>query len=215
MAFDRRTTSMQHLLLVRRALDITQCNDLISLQTLLCISTFLISTSRVVAAHPYIGVACSAVLRLGIYSRSFESLPLTDEQRHIRKRALVVTLKLDVYCSLVLGLPPFIDSRDLQNYITLLNCDISSNIYVLETNKNDDSISLELSYKHLELLEMTASGLNEIFSQLPATSETQGGHCGFPVNIIFLEELGDHFQAWAKKTSSLLQQLVAAPKYDV
>ena len=208
------TSSLHHFSAARRALDITQCNDLMSLQALLCIVVFLVSTSRIVAAHPYIGVACSSALRLGLHSRSFEFLSLTDEQRRGRTLTLITILKLDIYSSLVLGLPPFIGLRGISKDLTFSESDVSSSPLFSGKTNHEDTVQMELSLKHLELLKITATGLEAVFPQLAPSTEARSGDGVLLVNIKHLEEAGDRFQVWARSFSSLLRRLGDTSQYE-
>lgn len=206
---------LQHFTKARRALDITQCNDSMSLQGLLCIIIFLISTSRIVPAHPYIAVACSSAMRLGLHSPSLESLSLSHEQRQLRRSTLITILKLDVYSSLILGLPPFVELRSLDKHLALSEHNLMSRHVDVGRVLHDDAVRLELSLKHLELLKITASGLDAAFPQLAPPTTAGSGESLLPVNIQQLEEVGSQFQQWAESFSAILGHTTDSPSIEM
>jgi hypothetical protein len=165
------------------------------------------------AAHPYIGVACSSALRLGLHARSFESLPLLNEQRRTSIPTLITILKLDVYTSLVLGLPRFIDPRGLHKHLQFAEVDLFDSGRPSDTIYHDDAIRTEISLKHLELLNTTASGLDVVFPQVE-DSNKQESVDEYLVNIKHLQEVGDQFQTWAKSFGSLLRRMEDASQYE-
>ncbi|RYP68858.1 hypothetical protein DL769_005417 [Monosporascus sp. CRB-8-3] len=86
----------------------TQVNDLTTLQAVLCAVIFLISTSRMTSAHSLIGTACSSALRLGLHSAEVYPYASSAEDRQARTRLFATVLRLDMFASLVLDLPPFL-----------------------------------------------------------------------------------------------------------
>lgn len=159
------------------------------------------------AAHPYIGVACSSALRLGLHSRSLGSLPLTQEQLQERERTLVTVLKLDLYVSLVLGLPAFIDFHSFDHDLLISRSNELFNFPFSERSHDTNAIRLELSLKHLELLKITAFGLEAVFPQVAVSSDAANGDFVLPVDVKCLEVVGDQFQAWARSISCLLRRI--------
>lgn len=159
------------------------------------------------AAHPYIGVACSSALRLGLHSRSLGSLPLTQEQLQERERTLVTILKLDLYSSLVLGLPAFIDPRSFDHDLLVSRSNELLSLPFSERNHRKDAIRLELSLKHFELLKITAFGGEAVFPQGAVSSDAANDDFVLPVDVKRLEVVGDQFQAWARSISCLLRRI--------
>ena len=166
------------------------------------------------AAHPYIGVACSSALRLGLHARSFESLPPPNEQRRTPMPTLIAILKLDVYTSLVLGLPRFIDPENLHKHLRLSEDGLSNNGRLSDRVYHDDTTRTEISLKHLELLNVVASGLDVVFPEVESSDKQESREDEHLVNIKHLEEVGDRFQAWAKSFSSLLRRMGDVSQYE-
>jgi hypothetical protein len=168
-----------------------------------------------VAAHPYIGVACSSALRLGLHSRSLGSLSLTQEQLQERERAFITVLKVDLYSSLVLGLPAFIDLRSFDHDLLVSRSTELFNLPFSERSHRNNAIRLELSLKHLELLKITAFGLEAVFPQVANSNDAANDDFMLPVDVKRLEVVGDHFQAWARSTSCLLRGIGTDAEWEL
>jgi hypothetical protein len=166
--------------------------DLTSLQSLLCAIVFLFTTSRIASAHPLIGIACSMALRLGLHSGATENINLSSQERKARTLVLASVLKLDLYASLILGLPPFIqrDTVDL-SYITILTA----------TSEKECDFETATSLKHLILLEITWSSQKSVFTKEPndglATS----------TDVKHFEDAERAFRGWKEDLSSLLAKM--------
>jgi len=154
-------------------------------------------------------------MRLGLHSRSLESLPLSHEQRQLRRRTLITILKLDVSSSLVLGLPPFVELRGLHRHLELSESHVLAGRVNAGRVDHDDTIRLELSLKHLQLLKITASGLDAVFPQLAASTAEKVGESLLPVNIQHLEEVASQFQQWAESFSAVLRRMTDSPGYEM
>ena len=205
----------QHFLLARRTIDVPRCCDLISLQTLLCIIIFLLSTSRITAAHSYIGVVCSSALRLGLHCRPLEPLRPPHEQRRVRARVFVTIQQLDAYIGLVLGIPPFIDLREINDQCASLHSDSSPVRSMADLPDSKESIREDLSLQLLQLLHITASGLNIVFPRHLDSNKAKYGDQTTKVNVRRLEEVGDQFKAWAKRFSSFVRHIGDTAGYEV
>lgn len=93
-----------------------EMNNLIALQTVLCAAVFLISTCRLATARPLIGLASSLVLQLGLHETSVD---LPTEWHKIRAGIFLAVLHLDMYASVILGMPSFLQPQDLD--LTLID----------------------------------------------------------------------------------------------
>lgn len=105
-----QTEAMQHYMAGQALLQPLMSSNLTALQTVLCAVVFLLSTCRMTMAHPLIGLACSLALRLGLHAKNAN---LPAEEQLFRARACTAVLHMDILASLVLGLPPFIQQREV------------------------------------------------------------------------------------------------------
>ncbi|KIW90596.1 uncharacterized protein Z519_08379 [Cladophialophora bantiana CBS 173.52] len=99
--------AMRHFIAARRMVDLDRCRDIPTLQTLLCLILFLISTARLATAHTFIGLAVAAAMRMGLHSQA-SCDGLSDLEKDVRRRTFWTIVKLDIYSGTVLGLPGMI-----------------------------------------------------------------------------------------------------------
>ncbi|KIX08338.1 uncharacterized protein Z518_02994 [Rhinocladiella mackenziei CBS 650.93] len=198
----------RHFFLARRDLDIAQCADLISLQTLLCLITFLVSTSRLTAAHSYIGIASSSAMRLGLHKHIEGDVPLSTAQRDTRTRVFLAVLQFDTYVSLVLDVPAFINLDFIEPPIMNDLRPISGGNGKSLCPSTADAASetrakFSASAKHLELLLLTATGFRTTFVREIQKGKKGKEHDVTTVDIKKLADVEDEFRKWAKALSSL------------
>ena len=165
-------------------------------------------------AHPYLGIACSLALRLGLHS-SLESLHINNEQRQKRIGIYITILKLDVYSSIVLGLPQFIAPQSVHKVLKCLENDqLSGQAFCWGAN-HDATSMIAISLKHLELLNLTAAGLKTVFLSSMNPTEAHNHDGAFSVNVKDLEAAGTEFKGWANSFSSLLQNVEYGQKIEM
>ena len=194
-------SSTRHFLLARRELDIAQCADLISMQTLLCLITFLVTTSRLTSAYTYLGIACTSALRLGLHKDIGKEVSLSDTQQEARLRVMLAVLQLDTLVSIVLDMPARIQP-DCVDPAVLTALQPSS---IKARPSTPDSIpepeaKFTAGAKHLQLLSLTATGLRSIFvrssqKDIPTKDEVE------TVDTKKMAEAEDGFRRWAKALS--------------
>ena len=92
-------------------IDVTECRDLTSLQTILFMILFLQCSSRLSTCYSHIGIALSGSIRMGLHrSIAGNFNPIEQE---IRKRIFWVVRKMDIYVAALLGLPIFVGDNDI------------------------------------------------------------------------------------------------------
>ena len=182
-------------------MDFTYNNDLTSLQSLLCAIVFLFSTCRVTSAHPLIGIACSMVLRQGLHSSVTESIHLSIQEHKARTLILAAVLKLDIYASLILGLPPFIQ-RDM--------VDLSPITHLMSMSEKDRDFETAISLKQLSLLDITWSSRRTVFTK-EYTTDTNAES----IDIKHFEDAERDLREWKESLSPLLAQLDDSKKHTM
>lgn len=182
------------------ALRPTEANDLVSLQAVLCAIIFLMSTSRIASAHSLIGIACSLALRLGLHSATGSGCVISAEEHCVRIRSLAAVMRLDLFMSLILDLPPFLhpDSAIL-SYIAQL--------------ASESEAGRDLR---------TAAALRQVcLLAIPLSKRTHGfvGSSGYgipeSVSIKRFEEVRNEFQHWQMDASSLLACLGNSKEHKI
>jgi len=172
----------------------------------MCLTIFLISTSRITAAHAYLGVACSTALRLGLHKRVEEGILLSPAQRDTRNRVFLSLLQLDLYVSLVLDIPGFVDLEciDPEIMIKLQPSTSGRSPYPFDVTA-ESRAQFSASAKHLELLAVTGTGIQTTFAGIDRKhnpAETEGFEFT-DVDIKTLHGVEEKFRKWAKGLSSL------------
>jgi hypothetical protein len=95
----------------RLLLDIADCRDLTSLQTIIFMILFLQSSAKLATCYSYIGVALRSALRMGMH-RSFNS-NFSPIEAECRKRIFWVIRRMDIYVGAILGLPYTLNEDDI------------------------------------------------------------------------------------------------------
>lgn len=92
-------------------LDITDCRDLITIQTIFFMIIFLQSSAKLSTCYAYIGIALRACCRLGLHRNlpnKFDPIELEE-----RKRVFWLVRKIDTYVGAMLGLPQMLSEEDI------------------------------------------------------------------------------------------------------
>jgi Fungal specific transcription factor domain len=91
--------------------DITDCRDLTSIQTVAIMILFLQSTANLSTCYGYIGIALRACCRLGLHrniTANFNAIEIEE-----RKRLFWLVRKMDAYVGAMLGLPQMLGDEDI------------------------------------------------------------------------------------------------------
>jgi hypothetical protein len=92
-------------------LDITDCRDLLTIQTVFFMILFLQSTAKLAVCYAYLGIALRACCRLGLHRNvphKFDVIELEE-----RKRIFWLVRKMDSYVGAMLGLPQMLSDEDI------------------------------------------------------------------------------------------------------
>lgn len=193
---------MKYYMAARNMVDITACRNLRSMQILLCLALFLISTARIASAHAFVSLACSTALRLGLHHRSTHDSTLSKQDRDARRNVFWTTIKLDMYVSAVLGLPGFLDVRDVDPAIDLTLAEVIEE--ATSALPDRDAVLLGGAAKHLEIMRIISKAIKTLY---PMPTYGKGGlakNANISVSIRSLEEIEAQFRAWGESTSSLM-----------
>ncbi|KAG9789852.1 hypothetical protein KCU88_g1486, partial [Aureobasidium melanogenum] len=95
----------------KQMVDITDCRDLVTIQTIVFMIMFLQSTAKLPVCYAYIGIALRACCRLGLHRNLPNRFsPVESEER---KRIFWLVRKMDSYVGAVLGLPQMLSDDDI------------------------------------------------------------------------------------------------------
>ena len=92
-------------------MDVTDCRDLVSLQTILCMILFLQSSAKLSTSYSHIGLCLRSAIRMGLHR--VVSHPFNPVEQETRKRIFWCIRKLDRYVSALLGLPQLLNDDDI------------------------------------------------------------------------------------------------------
>lgn len=98
-------------------IDITECRDLTSLQTVLFMILFLQSSADLSTCYSYIGIALRSALRLGLHRNVTANFNYIEQET--RKRVFWYVRKMDVHVSIILGLPAMLSEDDIDQQYPL------------------------------------------------------------------------------------------------
>lgn len=92
-------------------MEITDCRDLKSLQTILFMIMFLQSSAKLSTCYSHIGIALTSSIRMGLH----RLVPVTFNpvERETRKRIFWVIRKMDIYVGALLGLPQLLSDDEI------------------------------------------------------------------------------------------------------
>lgn len=174
-------------------LEVSTCDDLVSIQALLCGIVFLISVSRLTSAHALIGLACSSALRLGLHSNSVVDSQLSSDERRMRALVFAALLKVDMYTSLMLDLPRFLQDDLVERSI--------DNVHTVFDDAKPPDLKREASTKHLELLRFTCNTRQSVFLKTATGDSLEG------VDPKQLAEVEKELHRWTRDVSVLVARM--------
>jgi hypothetical protein len=171
------------------------------MQTILCLITFLVATSRLTSAYTYLGIACTSALRLGLHRQISNEISLSDTQQEARLRIMLAVLQLDVLVSVVLNMPARINPECVDAAVLAALQPPS-----IKKQSTSDSISVAqakfaASAKHLHILSLTDVGLRGIFVDVNQKEKPSNKTTVNSVDIKKMAETEDAFRKWAKALS--------------
>lgn len=84
-------------------------DDMIRLQTCLCIAVYLIWTSRLSEAYTFVAVASTSAIKQGLHVTAEVITTSSKSVKSTQKQLLTTLINIDLYVSTVMGLPPLIN----------------------------------------------------------------------------------------------------------
>ncbi|RDL40450.1 uncharacterized protein BP5553_00429 [Venustampulla echinocandica] len=95
----------------RQMLEITDCRDIMSLQSIIFMILFLQASANLSTCYSYIGIALRSALRMGLHRNLAGNFNPID--REVRRRVFWVIRKMDTYVSALLGFPQMLSYDDI------------------------------------------------------------------------------------------------------
>lgn len=180
----------KHFRIGQQLIDISRCDDLVSLQALLCGAAFLMSTSRIAAAHALVGLAASSAIRVGLYGATASQTEMPQEEREMRVLVLAAFIKLDLYVSLILDLPRFVQEDSVEACLHDLD--------EVFKHRTQLEFSHKASIKHLELLRSSYTARQAIFVDATTGESIQA------IDSTRLAAAEAELHRWTREVSAML-----------
>lgn len=175
-------------------IDMTDCRDLTSLQTMLFIVLFLQSSARLSTCYSYIGIVLRSAIRMGLH----RSVPNTFDpiEVELRKRIWWIVRKLDTYVGALLGLPQMLDNDDIdQEMPKEIDDDYITKEGILPMPPGRLSVNVALN-AHTKLVDILAKTVKYIYP-IKGTAHAHGkaGH-SYAVSHAKIREIEADLQRW-------------------
>lgn len=196
--------SMRHFTTVREKMDISRLRTIESLQSVIALILFLISTARIASAHAFLGSACAAALRQGLHFRSTYEAEISYRERKVRRRVFWALINLDMYISLILGLPP---CMDLNAVDPAINLTIYTSLKEARSENGLTSyngLALAAAAKHIDLMRIAFRARQTLFPKPSDLPESNKRHGSIIVSIRKLKAAEKEFQEWAQSLAEIL-----------
>ncbi len=174
------------------------------MQTILCLITFLVTTSRLTSAYTYLGIACTSALRLGLHKEIDREITLPDSQQEARLRIMLAVLQLDTFVSILLDMPARINPGSVDSSVLAALQPPSTKKPSGSTEAlTEAQAKYAASAKHLQMLLLTATGLRSIFVHNTTKDKPTTGPDLDSVDITQVAETEEAFRRWAKALSTV------------
>ncbi|KIX09678.1 uncharacterized protein Z518_00759 [Rhinocladiella mackenziei CBS 650.93] len=201
--------AMRHFTAARRMVNLDQCRDVRTLQTLLCFVLFLMSTARLATAHTLVGLAVAASMKIGLHSQT-SCDGLSQLEKDIRRRVFWTIVKLDMYSGTVLGLPGMINL----DYVDQLKPSGLTQDYASEHQGRFVSLSARrmfaASAQHLEVLMIIGKVVRKLHPKTDEEAHQVGPAKKIYVGNATIAEIEDDFKSWRNG----LVDALGSPEHD-
>ncbi|KAI9803684.1 MAG: hypothetical protein M1833_000596 [Piccolia ochrophora] len=179
----------------RQSIDITDCRDLVSLQTVLFMVLFLQSSAKLSTCYSYIGIAQRSALRMGLHravATNFDPI-----EREVRKRVFWVIWKMDNYVGALLGLPRSLNDEDIDQDCPLeVNDECITRERILPMPKGSISL-IAASNAHTRLVKILVKIIKHVYpiKGLEHSLHDQAGQ-SYLVSHARIKEIEQDLQDW-------------------
>lgn len=187
-------------------MDVTDCRDLTSLQTLLFMIMFLQSSARLSTCYSHIGIALRSAIRMGLH----RTVPIAFNpvERETRKRVFWVIRKMDTYVGALLGLPKMVNDCDIDQEMPLEvddECITTEEILPMPQGK----LSLMTAFNaHTRLLKILVKTVKYIY---PMKTLENKSNQSYAVNHAKIREIEQDLQHWLESLPMALRPGGEAP----
>lgn len=168
----------------------TDCQDMTSLQSLLCMGMYLQATGRVDSCHTVICLAHSLSARMGLH-RAETPVGFSASEQEIRRRVFWSLRTMDTYVHTMLGLPtPLKDAEIDQGLPSNLLPEPLSQCTASQASHSASVVAALVA--HIRLLQIMAM----INSYVQADNAKPQGHRSFQMSYSQILEVEEELKDW-------------------
>lgn len=186
----------------RQLLDITDCRDLTTLQTICFMVLFLQSTAKLSTCYSYVGIALRASLRLGLHRKVDANFDPVETE--LRKRIFWTVRKMDIYVSSLLGLPQMVSEEDIDQEYPLDIDDESITPTGILTPPPDRISWMEGPNALVTLSDIMVKVVKYIYPVKSAKHKSESDHT-YMVSHSKIREIERDLQTWMENLPSVLR----------
>ncbi|KAL7268949.1 Gypsy retrotransposon integrase-like protein 1 [Rhizina undulata] len=179
----------------RRMIEITDCRDINSIQTVILMIIFLQSSARMSTCYSFVGIALSASVRMGLH-RTLPESRFDPVERETRKRIFWTVRKMDTYVAALLGLPKGIADEDIDQEMPL---EVDDEYIIREAilPQPENTISTNaVANAHTKLLRVMAKVVKYIYPLKGVEASMIGKGFGYSVSSSKLGEIERDLGTW-------------------
>lgn len=188
-------------------MDVTDCRDLVSLQTLLMMILFLQSSSRLSTCYSHLGIVLRSSIRLGLH-RNVQN-HFNPIEQEVRKRIFWSVRKLDTYVGALLGLPKLLADEDIDQEFPLEvddDCITAEQILPMPPGKP----SLMAAFNaHTRVVEILAKAVKYVYPVKGNKSKTSQSYI---VSHSRIREIEQDLQNWFESLPMSFRPGMEAPQ---
>lgn len=190
-------------------MEITDCRDLTSLQTVLLMIMFLQSSAKLSTCYSHIGIALRSAIRMGLHR--VVAVDFNPVERETRKRIFWVIRMMDTYVGALLGLPKLLSDEDIDQELPIeVDDEFITTQRVLPMPPGRVSVMAAFN-AHARLCKIMAKTVKNIYP-VKASAHMHSKHSrSYLVSHAKIREIEQELQEWNEKLPIALRPGGQAP----
>lgn len=185
-------------------LEITDCRDIMSLQSVMFMVLFLQASSNLSTCYSYIGIALRSALRMGLHRNLAGNF--NPIEREVRRRVFWVIRKMDTYVSALLGFPQMLSYDDIDQELPLeVDDDYITKDGILPMPEGKTSI-YAASNAHTRLMSILSKVCKYIYPTKGIEKSVQGSaNASYVISHAKIREIEHDLVQWLDKLPMALR----------
>lgn len=180
--------------------DITECQDVTTLQALLFIILFLQGTSNLTGCYAFVGIAFRSAISMGFHRRiSHPRMSKIDDQ--VRRRVFYIIRQMDTYVSAILGFPMMnIDDAVDQLYPEEVNDEYIQDNIILQPPPGTPSF-MQAFNAHTNLMDILAKIVKHVYpvKGIQETTRTGVPNTTYMISYRRILEIETELHTWLER----------------